>query len=95
MCDMPEPRKFQFLVPAEFLWTHKEVDLAPHPVFGLVLQEDMKSFLKHLGLKAWIFFSISKQVPSFTAIEEDQDDKRLVQPELACNVDGVVPPDPV
>ena len=57
MCDMPEPRKFQFLVPAEFLWTHKEVDLAPHPVVGLALQvEDAESFLRHLVSKAWTLF---------------------------------------
>ena len=39
-CDMPEPRKFPSLDSCRkrFLWTHKEVDLAPHPVVGLVLQ---------------------------------------------------------
>ena len=38
-CDMPEPYKFPFLDSCQkkFLWTHKEVDLAPHPVVGLVL----------------------------------------------------------
>ena len=40
VCDMPEPCKFPFLDTClkRFLWTHKEVDLAPHPVVGLVLQ---------------------------------------------------------
>ena len=39
-CDMPEPSKFASLVSCQmrFLWSHKEVDLAPHPVVGLVLQ---------------------------------------------------------
>ena len=39
-CDMPEPCKFPSLDSCQkrFLWTHKEVDLAPHPVVGLVLQ---------------------------------------------------------
>ena len=37
---MPEPCKFPSLGSHQkrFLWTHKEVDLAPHPVVGLVLQ---------------------------------------------------------
>ena len=35
-CDMPEPCKFPCLDSCQkrFLWTHKEVDLAPHPVVG-------------------------------------------------------------
>ena len=39
-CDKPEPCKFPSLDSCQkrFLWTHKEVDLAPHPVVGLVLQ---------------------------------------------------------
>ena len=39
-CDLPEPCKFPSLDSCQkmFLWTHKEVDLAPHPVVGLVLQ---------------------------------------------------------
>ena len=38
-CDMPEPRKFPSLVSCRkrFLQTHEEVNLAPHPVVGLVL----------------------------------------------------------
>ena len=38
---------------------------------------------------------VSKQGPCFTAIEEDGSDKRLVELELACEVDGIAPPDPV
>ena len=39
-CDMPEPWKILPLDRCQkrFLWTHKEVDLAPHPVVGLVFQ---------------------------------------------------------
>ena len=39
-CDVPEPCKFLSLDSCQkrFLWTNKEVDLAPHPVVGLVLQ---------------------------------------------------------
>ena len=38
--DMPEPREFPSLdsFQKRFLWTHKEVDLAPQPVVGLMLQ---------------------------------------------------------
>ena len=47
-------------------------------------------------MKAWIlFFSVSKQGPCFTAVVEDGGDKRLVELELACEADRVVPPDPV
>ena len=40
VCDMPEPCKFLSLDSCQkrILWTHKEVDLALHPVVGLVLQ---------------------------------------------------------
>ena len=35
-----------------FLWTHTEVDLAPHPVVGLVLQEgDAEKFSQALGFE--------------------------------------------
>jgi len=39
-CDMPEPYKFPSLDSCQkrFPWTPKGVDLAPHPVAGLVLQ---------------------------------------------------------
>ena len=36
-----------------FLWTHKEVDLAPHPVVGLVLQVgDTEKFPHALGFES-------------------------------------------
>ena len=40
MCDMPEPCKFPSLDSCQrkILCTHKVVDLAPHPLVGLVLQ---------------------------------------------------------
>ena len=36
-CDMSEPCKFLSLDSCQkrFLWTHKEVDLAPHPVIAV------------------------------------------------------------
>ena len=36
-CDMPKPCKFPSLDSCQkrFLWTYKEVDLAPHPVVDL------------------------------------------------------------
>ena len=39
-CDMPDPRKLPSLDSCQtnFLWAYKEVDLAPHPVVGLVFQ---------------------------------------------------------
>ena len=58
-CDMPEPCKFPSLDSCQkrFLWTYKEVDLAPHQDVGLCYQQEMRrSFLRHLVLKAWIFF---------------------------------------
>ena len=59
----------------KFLWTHKEVDLASRPVVGLVLQaEDTENFGS-----LYPFFRVSKQGPCFTAIEEDEGDKRLVK----------------
>ena len=46
-CDMSEPCKFPSLDSCQkrFVLTHKEVDLAPHPVVGLVIQvEDTEKF---------------------------------------------------
>ena len=38
-CDMPKPSKLSSFDSCQkrLLWTHKEVDFAPHPVVGLVL----------------------------------------------------------
>ena len=40
VCNMPEPCKFPFLDSCQkrFLWTHEEVDLAPHPDVGPALR---------------------------------------------------------
>ena len=45
-----------------------------------------RSFLRILVRKAWIFFSINKQGPCLSAIEENGDDTRLTQLELAFEV---------
>ena len=47
--DKPKPLKFLSLDRSqkEFLWTHKEVDLALHPVVGLVLQVGNKEKFPH------------------------------------------------
>ena len=55
--DMPKPCEFPSLDEL-FLWAHKEVDLAAHPVIGLVFQgADAETCPRHLVSKAWIFFS--------------------------------------
>ena len=54
-CDMPEPCKFPSLDGCQkrFLWTHKAVDLAPHPVVGLVHQVgDAEKFPQALGFES-------------------------------------------
>ena len=63
---------------------HKGVDLALHPVVGLVLQVgDAEKFPQALGFEGLgPFFRVSKQGPCFTAREEDGGDKRLVELEL-------------
>ena len=46
-CAMAEPCEFPSLDSHQkrFLWAHKEADLVPHPVTGLVLQvEDARKF---------------------------------------------------
>ena len=59
-CDMPKPWKFLSLDSCQkgFLWTHMEIDLAPHLVVGLVLKVGNvdefplahKSFLKQRSI---------------------------------------------
>ena len=96
-CDMPEPCKFPSLDTWQkrFPWTYKEVDPAPHPVVGLVLHVgDTEKFPQALDFEGLdIIFRVSKQGPRFTAIEEDGGDKRLVKLKLACEADGVAPPE--
>ena len=90
---MPEPGTFPSLGTCQksFLWTHKDIGLALHPLGGRVLQVgDAKKFYQALGFESLgPFFTVSMQVPCFTAIEEDGGDKRLVQLELVCEADGV------
>ena len=99
VCDMSEPCKFPSLDSCQkrFLWIHKEVDLAPHPVVGLVLQVgDAEKIPCELDFKSLDpFLRVSRESPCSKAMEEDGGDKRLVELELACEVDGVAPPDPV
>ena len=54
-----------------------------------------RSFLWHLVSRAWTLFWVNKHGPCFTATEEDGSDKRLLELELACEVDDVVPLDTV
>ena len=72
-CNMPEPCKFPSLDSGQkkFLWTHKEADLAPHPVVGLVLQVgDTEQFPHAHGFESLDpFFRVSKQGPCSKAIE--------------------------
>ena len=77
-CDMPVPHKFLSLDSCQkrFLWTHKGVDLALHPVAGLVLQvANAEKFPQALCFESldpfFFFFRVSKQSPCFTAVEED------------------------
>ena len=98
VCDMSEPCKFPSLYSGQqrLLRTHNEVDLAPHPVVGLVLQVGgAEKFPQALGFESLDPFFQSQQAGSMFHIEEDGGDKRLVKPELACEADGVAPQDPV
>ena len=80
--NMPEPCKFPSLDSCQtrFLWTDKEVDLALHPVVGLVLQiGDAEKFSRARWCQkpGFFFFQTQQASPCFTAIEEDGYDKRL------------------
>ena len=96
-CDVPELCTFLSVDSCQrsFSWTHKNVDLALHPVVGFVLQVgNAEKFPRAIGFKSQDpFLRVSKQGPCFTAIQKDGCDKRLVELELACKADGVAPPD--
>ena len=87
-CDMPEPCQFPSPDSCQkrSLWTHKEVDLPPHPVVGLVLQVGV---YREVSSCLWFrkpgsfYFRVSRQGPCFTDTEEDGGDKRLLELELA------------
>ena len=78
-CDIFKPCKFPSLDSCQkrFLRTHKEVDLALHPVIGLVLQVgNAEKFPQALVFESLdSFFGIGKQGPSFTTVQEDGGDK--------------------
>ena len=66
----PNHKRFRLLTVAQrgnLLWTHKEADLAPHPVVGLVLQEEIgptEKFHHALGfesLNPFFFFLVQNQ----------------------------------
>ena len=79
----------------KFSWTYKDVDLALHPVGGLVLQVgNVEKFPQALGFKSLNPFFSCKQGPYFKALEENGGDKRLAELELAYEADGVAQPDP-
>ena len=71
-----------------------ELDLAPDPAVGLLLQAGDAEKFPHALESLDPFFRISKQGPCFTAVEENGGDERLVQLELACKADGVALPEP-
>ena len=77
--------------------THKEADLALHPVVGVVLQVGItKKFSQTFCFESLDFFPVSKQDLCFTAIERmEVTSDRRVQLELACEADGAAPTDPV
>ena len=79
-CSIPVPCEFLSFdsYRKRFLRTDEEVDLAPRPFVGLVLQAgDAEKFPHAAGFESLDpFFRVSKQGPCFTAIEEDRGDKR-------------------
>ena len=89
--DMSESCEFPSLdiCQKRFLWTHKEVDLAPYPVVGLVLQVGhVEKFPQALGCESLDpVLRVSEQGPYLKAIEEDEGGKRRMQLELAYGDD--------
>ena len=73
--DISEPCKFPFHDSSQrrILWTHKGVDLAPHPVVGLVLQVgNAEKFPQALGFEGPDPYPrVSQQGPCFTGKEEN------------------------
>ena len=86
-CEVPEPCKLHspYSYQKRFLRTHKEDDLAPHPVVYPVLLVGDTEFPHAPGFQSLDpIFRVSKQGPRFTAEEEDGGDKSLVELVLAC-----------
>ena len=69
--DMPKPCEFPSLDEL-FLWAHKEVDLAAHPVIGLVFQgADAETCPQALGLKSLDLFLKTLQLYCFLCVKND------------------------
>ena len=68
-------------------WVRSKIDflVGPHEPLDATVKRRKLAWFEHLTRHD----SLSK------AMEEDGGDKRLVELELACEVDGVAPPDPV
>ena len=66
VCDMPKPCKFPSLDNCKrFLWAHKKVDLAPHPVVGLMLHVgDAEKLSQALGFEGLDPFFQTQQAKS-------------------------------
>ena len=94
---MPLPWEFPSLGGATSGSTSSVTGLAPHPITCLVLQVgDTEKFSQALRLESVDpFLRVSNHSPRLTAVEEDGDDNRLVQLELACEADGVASTGPV
>ena len=79
-CDMPEPCKFPSLDSCQkrFLWTKKEVDLAPHPVVGLALQvADTEKFPHALGFEGLDPFFFFVRVSKLSRVDVLQLQRRM------------------
>ena len=88
---MSEPCNFPTLESCHkrLLWTRREVDLAPHPIVGLVLKVgDAEKFPQAIGFESLFF---QRHSPCFTATDMEGGNKRLAQCKLACEADGVPP----
>ena len=82
VCDMSKPCTFLSLGHCQkrFPWTHKGIDLAPHPVVGFLLQEgDTEKFPHALGFKSLDLFFSQQAGSMLHSQEEDGGDKRLVK----------------
>ena len=91
-CDMPEPCKFPSLYSCQkrFLWTHKEVDLAPQPSgWSYAPSRRWVEIPQMLDFNSLGLYFSQQTGSFFTAIEEDGGGKRLVE----LDFDGFAPPD--
>lgn len=85
---VPEPCELSSLDSCQqrFLWADKGVDLAPHPVVGLLLQVGVAEKFPHVvGFESLdSFFRVSKQDSCFTAVEEGGG-RRQLQNRICCD----------